>query len=371
MKKQLFLPLVIILTFVAGVFTGVYLPSTSKSVDVLELSPSKKNFQTKEVPKEDEKVLIGYIQDFRDPNKIDFDNLTHIIFSFAHPTKDGKVLFNGNTALGNLRTIVNLAKESDTKVILAIGGWYHINGGESYPYFKEAISNPASRSKLAHELNEMVQKEKLDGIDVDFEHPRSLEDAQNLSLFIKELNSLLDDKELSIAVNAKVHSVAGTEINNVQYDPAMFKEVDYVNIMAYDGQWDGEYNAANLSPLDFNQNIVNYWTGLFDSHKISREKLVLGVPSYGQPEDPNVKQVSYGAIISNNPGNAERDTVNMNGTIYHYNGVKTVQTKTNLALDNGLGGMMLWEIGLDAEASYSITSTIAQVFGEIPLYTLK
>ncbi len=39
------------------------------------------------------KVLIGYVQDFRDPQTIDYTELTHIIFSFAHPTMDGQLLF--------------------------------------------------------------------------------------------------------------------------------------------------------------------------------------------------------------------------------------------------------------------------------------
>jgi chitinase len=369
-KRRLLLPFVIILTFVAGFLTGIFSSMTTKTLTIQEMSLSRKQSQTKEVPKEDKKVLIGYVQDFRNPNEIDYDNLTHIIFSFAHPTKDGNVLLNGDTALGNMRAIVNEAGKTNTKVMLAVGGWYHMEGGESYPYFKEAISNPASRTKLVQELKKIVQEEQLDGIDVDFEHPRSIGDANNLAIFIKDLKSTLekDKKELSIAVNAKVHSVAGTEINNVQYEPTMFKDVDYVNIMAYDGQWDGEYNAANLSPFEFNKNIVNYWTRLFDSHQIPREKLVLGIPSYGQPENPNIKQVSYGAIINNNPENAKRDFVSMNGTTYHYNGVKTVQNKTKLAMDNGLGGMMLWEVGLDAPDSYSLTSTIAKILGEIQFY---
>ena len=65
---------------------------------------------------------------------------------------------------------------------------------------------------------------------------------------------------------------------SVIYEPSMFQDVDHVNIMAYDGQWDGDYNAANLSPYTYNENIVNYWSTLFDTHQISKEKLVLGVP---------------------------------------------------------------------------------------------
>ncbi len=81
----------------------------------------------------------------------------------------------------------------------------------------------------------------------------------------------------------------------------MFQYVDHVNIMAYDGQWDDGYDAANLSPYPYTENIVNYWTSLFDTHQISKGKLVLGVPFYAQPEDPNSKQISYKTIIENNP----------------------------------------------------------------------
>jgi GH18 family chitinase len=270
---------------------------------------------------------------------------------------------NGDSALANLRVMVQEAHKRDTKVMLAVGGWYHINGGESYEYFKAAISNPTSRTKLINELVGITERENLDGIDIDFEHPRTKEDAKNLATFTKTLSDTLHlkNKELSIAVYSKIHSVTGTEIASVIYEPTMFNYVDHVNIMAYDGQWDGEYNAANLSPYPFVENIVSYWSTLFEKHGIKKEKLVLGVPFYAQPEEVSIKQVSYEAIINSNPTNAKRDTVKMNGTTYHYNGVTTIQKKTNLALDNGFGGMMLWELGHDAEGSHSLTGVISQV----------
>jgi GH18 family chitinase len=360
-----------IITFTGGYLSGVLYstfwdnqPDKDQPLLVDEAPYTKRKPISKEQPKvetEATKVLIGYVQDFRDPDAVNYSDLTHVIFSFAHPTKEGKLLYNGEAALNNLRKMVSNAAKYDTKSILAVGGWFHIQGGESYPYFKEAITNQTARKTLINELVGVVDRENLDGIDIDFEHPRSNEDAQNLAIFMRELSSELHarDKELSIAVNAKVHSVAGTEINNVVFDPTMFSYVDYVNVMAYDGQWDGEYNAANLSPFQHNVNIVNYWINLFDQHGLPREKLVLGVPLYGQPEDPKVKQVSYEAIIQNNPQNSGQDTINMNGTTYHYNGVETVKKKTKLALEHGFGGMMVWEAGLDAKGTESLTSVIS------------
>ena len=379
MKKQkLLLSLFFVITFIGGFYSGVLFSNNSKNHKVVnETEQERIETIDKEEPKpieqyETDKVLIGYVQDFRDPSTIDYTNLTHIIFSFAHPTSDGQLLMNGESALSNLRTTVQIAHNQGSKAILAIGGWFHIHGGESYDYFRAAISNPVSRTKLINELVSMVDRENLDGIDIDFEHPRTNEDAQNLALFTKELSDLLrpKGKELSIAVNAKIHSVVGTEIHSVIYEPSMFQDVDHVNIMAYDGQWDGDYNAANLSPYTYNENIVNYWSTLFDTHQISKEKLVLGVPFYAQPEDPKGKQISYDTIINHNPENAMKDIVSINGMTYHYNGEATVQRKTKLALEHGFGGMMMWEIGHDSEDDSLITA-ISETIEAGNQYTAK
>ncbi|MGG3892067.1 glycosyl hydrolase family 18 protein [Metabacillus fastidiosus] len=384
-KRSLLLVLMMVIIFTGGFYSGILFSTiknepehTEKAENLkMHIAPfSKKNPINKQMPKletKQTKKLIGYIQDFRDPNLVDYSNLTHIIFSFAHPTVDGKILLNGESALNNLRVIVSKAHQHNTKVMLAVGGWYHISGGESYMYFKEAIGDPASRNNLINELVNFTNHENLDGIDIDFEHPRLKNDALNLNVFIKDLSEKLHNtnKELSIAVNAKVHSVTGTEINNVVYDSSMFNYVDHVNIMAYDGQWDGGYNAANLSPYSYAENIVNYWTNLFENHNLSKEKLVLGIPFYAQPENKDIKQVSYAAIIERNPKNAGRDTVNMNETTYHYNGEETVQKKTKLALDNGFGGMMLWELGQDAEGQHSLIGVIAEEMEESNIYVLK
>jgi chitinase len=369
-KHSLLLAAFILIIFTGGFFSGVYYSHNNLQQEQSKLAQHAPKLARKLVEKQphklariQEKVLIGYVQDFRDPNTVDYSKLTHIIFSFAHPTKDGSLLFNGDTAMENLRTMVQKAHQNDTKAILAVGGWYHIQGGESYDYFKEAIANPTSRTKLIDELMKITERERLDGIDIDFEHPRSIEDAENLAAFTKALSEKLHakNKELSAAVYAKVHSVTGTEITSVVYKPNMFHDLDYVNIMAYDGHWDGEYNAANLSPYSFSENIVNYWSKLFEIHGLAKEKLVLGVPFYAQPEDESIKQVSYAAIVNSNPEHAKADTANMNGTTYHYNGITTIQKKTELTLAHNFGGMMLWELGHDAEGMYSLTGAILEV----------
>ena len=299
--------------------------------------------ETPEIEIEKPKALMAYVQDFRNPEEIAYDQLTHVIFSFAHPTADGNILLNGDMALSNLRTIVAKAQETETKVILAVGGWSHLYGGESYDYFQAAISDPISRNKLVNSLMSLVDQEDLDGIDIDFEHPRSLLDAKNLTDFTKELSDKLhpQGKELSIAVHSKINAYTLTETDYVIYEPSTFEYVDHVNIMAYDGQWDEGYHAENLSSYVFTEKIANYWSNLFEQNNLSKEKLVLGVPFYAQPEDASINPVSYATIINDNPENAVNDTVSLNGTIYHYNGSETMKKKTNCLTEKKLHFMLI------------------------------
>ncbi|CEG27416.1 glycoside hydrolase family 18 protein [Bacillus sp. B-jedd] len=351
--------------FAAGFLTGAYYTAHKENEELTlkykKAALSKKRSTDKKLPEaEISKVIMGYVQDFRDPASTNYKNLTHVIFSFAHPTTDGKVMLNGEMAWENLRRTVKLAHKNGSSALLAIGGWYHINGGESYPYFKEAISSPQSRNNLVASLMAIVDKENLDGIDIDFEHPRSQTDAANLAVFAKELSGELHGrkKELSVAVYSKINAISGAEVNSVTFKADMFRYADHVNIMAYDGQWDGGYHAENLAPYQFTKNVVNYWAKLFGSLGISKSKLVLGIPLYGQPEDVKAKQISYAAIVRKNPDYAKKDSINWNGTVYHFNGQNTVKRKTELALSHGFGGMMLWEAGLDSNDEKNMAAAI-------------
>ncbi|EDL65527.1 glycoside hydrolase family 18 protein [Bacillus sp. SG-1] len=370
MKKiSILLTLVLTFTFAGGFYAGIaYIEAKSIKInpDFHHSRSADMKLTTKEVPEKNtasSKVLMGYVQDYHDPDKTEYNHLSHVIFSFAHPSKNGDLLMSGDYARENLRKTVRLAHEQNTKVLLAVGGWFHISGGESYPYFKQAISNGTARTKLVDELIKMVKQESLDGVDIDFEHPRSQDDAEHLAGFIRELNTKLEvlDKELSIAVYSKVDSVTGQENKSVIFLPSMFEDVDYVNIMAYDGHWDGGYNAANLSPYPYTENVVRYWSELFDVHGLPKDKLVLGVPFYAQPEEPSKSAISYSAVIKKGVENAGKDTVTIEGITYHYNGKDTIQRKTELALNNEFGGMMLWEAGHDARGEHSLTKAISDV----------
>ncbi|WP_042347169.1 glycoside hydrolase family 18 protein [Bacillus massiliigorillae] len=351
-KRNLLIALVILITFIGVMTLQSIEQHYSKAANIEE------NQQVK--AETDSKLLIGYVQDFRNPNEVDYSKLTHAIFSFAHPTENGDILFTNDASLQNLKQMVSNARQTNTKIMLAVGGWSHINGGQSYDYFQKAISQSTSRLNLINNLMVIVEREGLDGIDIDFEHPHNSLDANYLDLFTKELSERLHshNKVLSIAVHSKINAATGLESDYVVYEPSTFSYVDYVNIMAYEGQWDEGYHPENSAPYSYAEQSVKYWHDFFTQNDLDTKKLILGVPLYGQPDHVSNQPVSFATIIEEYPAFADKDLIYINGTNYYYNGRETMKKKTRLALDYGFGGMMMWETGLDTNGSDSLTAAI-------------
>lgn len=113
--------------------------------------------------------------------------------------------------------------------------------------------------------------------------------------------------------------------------------VDWFNIMAYDGG-DGDRHST----YDFAVLCGKYWK---DTRKMPADKVVLGVPFYGRPS-----WASYAAILQANPNAYNTDISMINGMQAHYNGIPTIQKKTQYALEN-LGGVMIWELSQDTTDS--------------------
>jgi GH18 family chitinase len=92
----------------------------------------------------------------------------------------------------------------------------------------------------------------------------------------------------------------------------------------------------------------------FRSRGIAADILCLGVPFYGRGINNRELTVNYGQIVADHYPAAEVDEID---GIY-FNGRGTIARKTNLALDTGLRGIMIWEIGQDAPGLFSLLMTI-------------
>ena len=196
----------------------------------------------------------------------------------------------------------------------------------------------------------MAKQYGFDGVDMDWEHPRTgttQDQYEELMLYLstelKKENMLLTSAVLSGA----------TPDGNIYYDSAahtdaVLNAVDFINVMAYDGG-DGERHSS----YEFAVNSANYWK---NTRNMPANKVVLGVPFYGRPS-----WASYEAILEANPNAYNTDVSVINGLQAHYNGIPTITKKAQWACDN-VGGIMIWEISQDTtDMSKSLLKTIGDV----------
>ena len=123
--------------------------------------------------------------------------------------------------------------------------------------------------------------------------------------------------------------------------PAVFDQVDWLNIMAYDG-------GSPHANYDWSINSINLWK----ARGLPASKAVLGIPFYSRPG-----YFTYSALVALDPANANRDCTTAGGAQQCYNGIPTVKRKTQWALANA-GGVMNWELSQDTSGSTSLVSAM-------------
>ena len=294
--------------------------------------------------------IVGYYPSWKpgETGKIRYDVLTHIIYALGIPTAEGTLrpLDNPDTA----HAIIQTAHASDCKVLLAIGGGSY-NDVPLEATFMAATETEEKRAALVKAILEVCDEYGFDGIDMDWEHPRV--DGSSSKQYEALMVALADELHQRGKILTSAVLSGATADGNIYYDAAahtnkVLEAVDWIHVMAYDGG-DGERHSA----YDFAVNSGKYW---HETRGLPSQKVVLGVPFYARPS-----WESYEHILADNADAWKKDMVQYNGMEVWYNGVDTIQKKTQYALDN-LGGIMIWEVTQDtADKGKSLQSAIAEV----------
>ncbi len=277
--------------------------------------------------------VVGYLPNwsYGAYETLDFTALTHLNIAFCNPDAAGNIS-HGLPGDETLRAIVKKAHQNDVKVLASLGGW------RGHAHYAELIS-AKNRDAFNEKLLAFVQKFSLDGIDVDIEGDAPANywpSFEGWALSLKAMcdsNGLLLTKSVSTWYSDKISDAA----------LAVF---DFVNIMAYDG------DHANHSPYTLAETMLNHYEKV---RGLRKDKLVLGVPFYGFQND---RAVSYKNLLSQYPDAWSTDFV---GNANH-NGISTIQKKCALAKE--YGGIMIWEVSMDAPGERSLLATIKKALGD-------
>lgn len=138
---------------------------------------------------------------------------------------------------------------------------------------RSALEN---KDKLIKELVTIINEYKLDGINVDIENITH-EDRDNFTEFIKELRkSLPKDKEVSVAVPANPKGYT-TGWYGAYDNKALGQYVDYIMIMTYDENYDGDPTPGPVASIQFVENSIIQLLG-----EVPPSKIVLGLPFFAR-----------------------------------------------------------------------------------------
>ncbi len=275
--------------------------------------------------------VVGYMPTWTgSATDIQYSKLTHINYSFLLPNSNGTFKPLENTS--KLQQIVTLAHQNGVKVLIAIGGWDLGDGGGNDGAFETMASSSSTRNAFVINAMNIVNQYGLDGIDMDWEYPDTGSSANNYLSLMTQLSQTLHGQ-------GKLLSAAVVAYNGDGVLSQVFDQVDFLNIMAYDGP------EPNHSTYDYAVQALNYWKG----RGLPASKAVLGVPFYARPS-----WQSYAAITAAG-ADPYSDSFNGNG----YNGINTIKSKTALAMQQG-SGIMIWELSQDRADQFSLVTAIDQ-----------
>ena len=246
-----------------------------------------------------------------------------LIFLNVHPNKDGSLSFENPRAFqGTWKELIKSVrtKVKGTKVKIRLGA----SGGE----WKAMVADEATRTAFAENIREVLRKNKLDGIDLDFEWAENKKEYEDYSLAILKLKEVLGDKYiLSVSLHPVSYKISKEAI----------AVVDFISLQCY-----------GPSPVRFPIEKYRSDIQMVLEYGIPKEKLVAGVPFYGVTKDNSKKTEAYFSFVQDGliTSPAENE-VTYKGDKYVFDGQDNIRMKTRYAKEQGLKGMMSWDLATD------------------------
>lgn len=161
--------------------------------------------------------------------------------------------------------------------------------------FAAMVRTHASRMRFVRSVRDVLQRYRLDGIDLDWEFPSAAHGTRERQHFSQLLHELRREYQRSRRTYLLSVAVAAPEtIARLAYDAGEIEQyVDYVNVMTYDyhawSRWTPftglnaplaaraeEKGSGYLALLNMNASL-RYW----EQAGLSRSKIVVGLPTYG------------------------------------------------------------------------------------------
>lgn len=297
-------------------------------------------------------VVASTVQSKSNLHTEDFDIITDVIVfgCVSFDAKGGLSVDEKSltTALDNLRDVIG---QRDVEIHVNLLGPGPL---ESHGDVTKDLNDQGKQHTLAFKsgvleenIVNLVNRYDFDGVYFDYEYPLNYINWTPFNQFLVRLDSLLGDKILGLAV---------TEWD-LKLSLGSFMAVDRFEVMLYDiFDDDGKHSTAEKA-IELSKKLK--------LSGIPAEKLDFGLPFYARPTDRDAYWYGYDGFYDK----LDEDGYYYDSTIdktFWFNRPADVAGKTQYALDNGFGGVMIWHYACDIPSSEpqsllrAVGSTVAQ-----------
>lgn len=194
-------------------------------------------------------------------------------------------------------------------------------------------TNAFKSGVLEENIKSALEQYKFDGVFFDYEYPLEKKPWKAFNKFIVSLNKCLgDDYKIGMALAAW----------NLGQNARARGATDFITLMSYD-LWDENGNHATLEIAK--NNILSAREAGYDMSKVD-----LGLPFYARPTDHGAYWYDYKGYYDNLDENGLFVDEGNTGLTFSFNTADVIKEKTDLAIEEGMGGVMIWHYACDVPA---------------------
>jgi chitinase len=274
--------------------------------------------------------IVGYLPDYRldavDPAAAEL--LTDLIYFSLEPGPSGELDATGLSA-ATLKKLQDLKDRGKLRMLVTVGGWNRSKG------FPQLAADAVARKRFIGNLARLCQENHFDGVDFDWEHPATRAEEEGYA-------SLLIETKQAFKPRGWIVTIALAAWQNI--DRRALEAVDRIHLMAYDHN-DRRHSTLERARADVDRLL---------KRGADPGKICLGLPFYGRNMEDRSQALSYADLLEKHRPSAATDEAGG----FYFNGPATVQKKTRYALERGLAGVMIWELGQDARGGNSLLGAI-------------
>ncbi|KAF3786086.1 Chia Acidic mammalian chitinase [Nymphaea thermarum] len=338
----------------------------------------------------------SWTNSYAPPSSLNTTFFTHLYYAFLDmdPSTFQLIVSPSQAALLSQFTTALQGSNPPPKTLLSIGG-----GGASPAAYALMASNSSSRKAFIGSTISTARKYSFDGLDLDWEFPRTPQEMQSLAELLREWRLAVEEEATAsgrprLLLTAAVYFSPRFWLSNVPRDypvGAMGENLDWVNPMCYDyhGSWDTSATGAPAALYDPRSNIsTSYGIESWLRSGMPPEMIVMGLPMYGRTWTlRDAGSTGVGAAAAGvGPGNGvliyskvvefnreKKATVVHDGptaSTYSYAGtawvgyddVASIGEKIKFALAHRLGGYFFWAVSYD-DQNWTLSRQAAVTWG--------